>query len=194
MFKSSTSPPKAPIFPKFVFVSYHRTLGEIKMPTPSQMSSRRGFHPAFKATHKINTRCPSTLQQLLPLSPNNGRPFHPPPRHSLQIALPLHPCPLNRSCLRYPSSRRSPLHHCSKRALLRPLRLAYISFLHSAESISAYYQGKVCSSGLEICEACVAERAGRAEGCTGCGIELETAGFECGGGVVGYSVYVPNAI
>ena len=50
-----TSLRKAIVFPKVVFVFYHRTFGDIETPTPSQMSSRRGFHPAFKARHKVNT-------------------------------------------------------------------------------------------------------------------------------------------
>ena len=134
---SRTSPLKATIFPKPVFVSYHRTFGEIQSPTPSSMSSLRSFHPAFKATYKVNTQSPFRYPAIASTFPQNACPLHPSPRYSLQIALPLHPHPLHRSRLRHPSSRRSPLSNRSKRTLLRPLRLAYISLLHSVESLFA---------------------------------------------------------
>ncbi len=141
--------------------------------------------PCSEATHKINTHSPFRSPAIASTLPQNARPLHPPPRHSIQVPLPLHSRPLHRSRLRHPSSRRSPFNNRSKRTLLRPLRLAYIPLLHSVESIFAYYQGKICSSSNGICEARVAERARGAEGCTGCGVELETGGFECGGGFVG---------
>ena len=170
---------------KFVFVFYHRTFGDVETPTPSLMSSRRSFHPAFQSAHKVNTRSPFRSPAIASALSHNGCPLHPPPCHSLQIPLPFHSRPLHRSRLRHTSSRRSPLDSRSKRALLRPLRLAYIPLLHSIESVFAEYQGKVCSSSYGICEACVAERARGIEGRTGCRLELETAGFECGGGGVG---------
>ena len=57
--------------------------------------------------------------------------------------------------------------------------------MHSFESVFAEYQGKICSSSNGICEAGVAEHARGAEGCKGCGVELETGGSECRGGGVG---------
>lgn len=125
----------------YSYLTVSTDLGDIETPTPSQCRHHEAPHPAFKATHKVNTSSLSLpINHFHPFL-KNARPLHPPPRHSFQIPLPLHPRPLNRSRLRHPSSRRCPFDNCSKRALLRSLWLAYIPLLHSIESVFAEHQG-----------------------------------------------------
>ena len=124
-----------------------------------------------------------------PSPPSNASPLHPSKRNALHLALPAHPGSLHRPRLRHPRRRRHPLHPRAVGEILRPLRLPHLPLLRRPLPLPAHHPRPVCGSAGGESAAAVAEFGRRVDG-EGWGGGVETGGFECGCGGLGYEMWV----